>query len=128
MDFVPAATLWALTILRLPAALDPHRGSVFRATILAAVAWTLYVPAVYYGVNPLLGGRNRVGPVTLVSLLLGFWQFRTAIALAAIGRGSTTPAAHSGQMGCGHRLRGSDSRISHQSRRRNRPEPAAGLR
>ncbi|MGM7774727.1 hypothetical protein ACSVHC_01690 [Arthrobacter sp. KNU-44] len=84
MEYVPAATLWVLTILRLPAALDPHRGSVFRATILAAIACTLYIPAVYYGVDPLLGGRNHVGLVTLLSLLLGFWQFRTAILLAAV--------------------------------------------
>ncbi|MDQ0242448.1 hypothetical protein [Arthrobacter bambusae] len=84
MEYVPAATLWVLTLLRLPAALDPHRGSVFRATILAAIACTLYIPAVYYGVDPLLGGRNHVGLVTLLSLLLGFWQFRTAILLAAV--------------------------------------------
>ncbi|GAA5194036.1 hypothetical protein GCM10023346_20530 [Arthrobacter gyeryongensis] len=84
MEYVPAATLWVLTILRLPAALDPHRGSVFRATILAAIACTLYIPAVYYGVDPVLGGRNRAGLATLLSLLLGFWQFRTAILLAAV--------------------------------------------
>lgn len=84
MEFVPAATLWILTVIRLPAALDPHRGSVFRATILAAVACILYVPSVYHGVDPLLGGQDRVGLVILVSLLLGFWQFRTAIILAAI--------------------------------------------
>jgi|GEM_PF-7057066 len=84
MEFIPAATLWILSIVRLPAAFDAHRGSVFRATILAAVACTLYVPVVYYNADPLLGGRNRVGLITLVSLLLGFWQFRTAILLAAI--------------------------------------------
>lgn len=84
MDYVPATTLWVLTVLRLPAAFDPHRGSVFRATILAAVACTLYIPAVYYAVDPVLGGRNHVGLVTLLSLLLGFWQFRTAILLAAV--------------------------------------------
>ncbi len=84
MEFIPAATLWVLTVLRLPAALDPHRGSVFRATIFAAVACTLYIPAVYYAVDPLLGGRNRVGLATLLSLLLGFWQFRTAILRAAV--------------------------------------------
>lgn len=84
MEVVPAAALWVLTLLRLPIAFDPDRGSVFRATILAAVACTLYVPAVYYGVDPLLGGQNRVGLATLLSLLLGFWQFRTAILLAAV--------------------------------------------
>lgn len=87
MEFVPAATLWVLTVLRLPAALDPHRGSVFRATILAAVACTLYIPAIYHGVDPLLGGQNRVGLATLLSLLLGFWQFRTAIVLATVADG-----------------------------------------
>ncbi|MDP9696718.1 UNVERIFIED_ORG: hypothetical protein J2X79_004301 [Arthrobacter globiformis] len=60
---------------------------MFRATILAAVACTLYVPAVYYGIDPLLGGHNRVGLATLLSLLLGFWQFRTAILLAAVADG-----------------------------------------
>lgn len=84
MEAVPAAALWVLTVLRLPTALDRHRGSVFRATIFAAIACTLYVPAVYYTVDPLLGGHNRVGLVTLLSLLLGFWQFRTAILLAAV--------------------------------------------
>lgn len=84
MDVVPAIALWVLTAVRLPAARAPHRGSVFRATILAAVACTLYVPAVYFFVDPLLGGRNRVGLLTLVSLLLGFWQFRTAILIAAV--------------------------------------------
>jgi hypothetical protein len=84
MEVVPAAALWVLAVLRLPAAFDPDRGSVFRATILAAIACTLYVPAVYYGVDPLLGGHNRVGLATLLSLLLGFWQFRTAILLAAV--------------------------------------------
>jgi hypothetical protein len=84
MEVVPAAALWVLTVLRLPAAFDPDRGSVFRATILAAIACTLYVPGVYYGIDPLLGGHNRVGLATLLSLLLGFWQFRTAILLAAV--------------------------------------------
>ncbi|MFE4837391.1 hypothetical protein ACFRAU_22260 [Arthrobacter sp. NPDC056691] len=84
MEAVPAAALWVLTVLRLPIARDPDRGSVFRATILAAIACTLYVPAVYYGIDPLLGGQNRVGLATLLSLLLGFWQFRTAILLAAV--------------------------------------------
>jgi hypothetical protein len=84
MEAVPAAALWVLTVLRLPTALDAHRGSVFRATILAAIACTLYVPAVYYTVDTLLGGHNRVGLVTLLSFLLGFWQFRTAILLAAV--------------------------------------------
>jgi len=84
MEAVPAAALWVLTVLRLPTALDAHRGSVFRATIFAAIACTLYVPVVYYTVDPLLGGHNRVGLATLLSLLLGFWQFRTAILLAAV--------------------------------------------
>ncbi|MFP3579256.1 hypothetical protein SB659_06655 [Arthrobacter sp. SIMBA_036] len=84
MEYLPAATLWVLTIFRLPAALDPHRGSVFRATIFAAIACTLYIPRIYYGLDPVVGGQNHIGLVTLLSLLLGFWQFRTAILLAAV--------------------------------------------
>lgn len=83
MEAVPATALWVLTVLRLPAAFDARRGSVFRANVLAAIACTLYVPSVYYAVDPLLGGHNRVGLATLLSLLLGFWQFRIAILLAA---------------------------------------------
>ncbi len=48
MEVVPAAALWALTVLKLPAAFDPDRGSASRATILAAIACTRYVPGVYY--------------------------------------------------------------------------------
>ncbi|MBT2565184.1 hypothetical protein J7I84_01505 [Arthrobacter sp. ISL-85] len=58
MEYVPAAMLWALPLSGLPAALDPHRGQVFRATILAAIACTLYIPAVYYGLDPLPGGKT----------------------------------------------------------------------
>ena len=84
MEFVPAATLWVLTLVRLPTAKDARRRCVFLATLLAAGACTLYVPAVYYSVDPFLGGKNRVGLVTLLSLLLGFWQFRSAILLAVL--------------------------------------------
>lgn len=84
MEFSPALTLWVLSAIRIPTAFDARRGSVFRATILAAIACTLYIPGIYYGTDPLLGGRNRVGLIMLVLLLLGFWQFRTAILLAVV--------------------------------------------
>lgn len=84
MEFVPAATLWVLTIVRLPTARDARRRCVFLATFFAAVACTLYVPAVYHAVDPLLGGKNRVGLATLLSLVIGFWQFRSAILLAVL--------------------------------------------
>jgi hypothetical protein len=84
MELLPALTLWVLSAIRLPAALDRRRSSLFRATVFAAAACTLYVPNVYNTVDPLLGGHNHVGLATLLLLLLGFWQFRTAIVLAIV--------------------------------------------
>lgn len=84
MELLPALTLWILSAIRLPAVLDRRRSSLFRATVFAAAACTLYVPNVYNAVDPLLGGHNHVGLATLLLLLLGFWQFRTAIVLAVV--------------------------------------------
>ncbi|WP_026554342.1 MAB_1171c family putative transporter [Arthrobacter sp. 35W] len=100
MDIVAAAILWILAAARLRSGLDPRRGSVFRAALFAATACTLYVPAVYLAVDPLLGGRNWTKALTLVALLVGFWQFRSAVLIAvqpdegrrrqqlAVGRGA----------------------------------------
>lgn len=128
MEFVPAATLWVLTVIRLPAARDPQRGSVFRATILAAIACTLYVPAVYYGVDPMLGGQNRVGLATLLSLLLGFWQFRTAILLAAVADVEERRRHLTWPVGCGNRLHSGDGRIPDEPCRRHGSKPSLDIR
>ncbi|WP_207346385.1 DUF6545 domain-containing protein [Arthrobacter sp. E3] len=82
MLIVPALTLWLMAIVRLPAAVDPRRAHLFRATVFAATACTLHIAPVYYAADPVLGGHNTVGLVTLVALLLGFWQFHAAIMLA----------------------------------------------
>ncbi len=87
MEFVPALTLWILSALRLPTMFDAKRGSVFRATVLAAVACTLYVPRIYLLIDPSLGGLNYAGLLLLLFLLCGFWQFRTAIVLAMVPNG-----------------------------------------
>lgn len=84
MDYVPAAMLWLLTIIRLPTALDKERAPVLRATFFAALACTLFIPAVYTATDPLLGGRNHVGLVLVVAVMAGFWQFHTATIFAAI--------------------------------------------
>lgn len=83
MDYVPAAMLWLLTAVRLPTALDKERASVLRATFFAAIACTLFIPSVYAAMDPLLGGHNHVGLVLILAILAGFWQFHTAMVLAA---------------------------------------------
>ncbi|WP_425864749.1 hypothetical protein [Arthrobacter sp. TWP1-1] len=82
MDYVPAAMLWLLTLIRIPTATDKERASVLRATFFAAVACTLFIPAVYNAVDPLLGGHNRVGLILVLTIIAGFWQFHTATILA----------------------------------------------
>ena len=83
MDYVPAAMLWLLTAVRLPTARDKERASVLRATFFAAIACTLFIPSVYAATDPLLGGHNHVGLVLILAILAGFWQFHTAMVLAA---------------------------------------------
>lgn len=82
MDYVPAAMLWLLTIVRVPTALDRERASILRATFFAALACTLFIPDVYIAVDPLLGGHNRVGLLLVLTIIIGFWQFHTATLLA----------------------------------------------
>lgn len=82
MEFVPAAMLWLLTIVRLPTALDKERAPVLRATFFAAVACTLFIPVVYNAVDPIIGGHNHVGLVLIVAIMAGFWQFHTSLVLA----------------------------------------------
>lgn len=82
MEFVPAAMLWLLTIVRLPTALDKERAPVLRATLFAAVACTLFIPAIYNAVDPIIGGHNHVGLVLIVAIMAGFWQFHTSMVLA----------------------------------------------
>lgn len=84
MDYVPAAMLWLLTIVRIPTARDKERASVLRATFFAALACTLFIPNVYTATDPILGGRNHVGLVLIITILAGFWQFHTATVLAAV--------------------------------------------
>lgn len=84
MDFVPAAMLWLLTLVRIRTALDRDRAPVLRATFFAALACTLFIPAVYNTADPILGGRNHVGLVLVIAIMVSFWQFHTATMLAAV--------------------------------------------
>lgn len=88
MLVIAAAILWIITALRLPVAMDPHRGSVFRTTLFAAIACTLYVLGTFNALDPVLGGHNREKLPILVFLILGFWQFRNAILLAIVPESS----------------------------------------
>ncbi len=82
MQYIPAGILWTLTLLRLPHVRDARSRSVFWSAFFAATASTLYCPDVYGTVDTLLGGRNVAKLATLISLMLGFWQFRSAILIA----------------------------------------------
>ncbi|MDJ0314595.1 hypothetical protein [Arthrobacter sp. H35-D1] len=84
MEYLPAAMLWLLTLVRIRTALDRECASVLRATFFAALACTLFIPAVYNAVDPLLGGRNHVGLVLVIAIMVSFWQFHTATVLAAV--------------------------------------------
>ncbi|MCU6479811.1 hypothetical protein [Arthrobacter sp. A2-55] len=84
MDYVPAGMLWLLTLIRIPTALDKERASVLRATFFAAVACTLFIPAVYNAADPFLGGHNHVGLALIAAIMAGFWQFHSATVLAAL--------------------------------------------
>lgn len=83
MDYVPAAMLWLLTIVRIPTAADRERASVLRATFFAAMACTLFIPAVYTAGDPILGGRNHAGLLLVIAILAAFWQFHTATVWAS---------------------------------------------
>lgn len=84
MEYVPAAMLWLLTLVRIRTALDRERTPVLRATFFAALACTLFIPAVYNAADPILGGRNHVGLVLVIAIMVSFWQFHTATMLAAV--------------------------------------------
>lgn len=84
MGYVPAAMLWLLTLVRIRTALDRDRAPVLRATFFAALACTLFIPAVYNAADPILGGRNHVGLVLVIAIIVIFWQFHTATVLAAV--------------------------------------------
>lgn len=82
MEYVPAAMLWLLTIIRIPTLRDRERASVLRATFFAAIACTLFIPSIYIAADPIFGGHNRVGLLLVVTIMAGFWQFHTATILA----------------------------------------------
>ncbi|NVM96130.1 MAB_1171c family putative transporter [Arthrobacter wenxiniae] len=82
MQYLAAVILWTLAIFKLPKAKDIHSRHVFWAVFFAAVACTLYIPAVYSAVDAVLGGHNLTKLATLIAVMLGFWQFRTSILVA----------------------------------------------
>ncbi|PYI65721.1 hypothetical protein CVV68_16900 [Arthrobacter livingstonensis] len=82
MQYIPAALLWTLALIRLPHARNAHGRHVFWAAFCAAVACTLYSPNVYLVVDAVLGGHNLAKLATLITLMLGFWQFRSAVVVA----------------------------------------------
>ncbi|HEY1213232.1 MAG TPA: hypothetical protein VGE93_06335, partial [Bryobacteraceae bacterium] len=57
-DWIPAAILWGLALVRLPTIRSRAALPAFLGALFASVAFTLYVPSVYVAVDPVLGGGN----------------------------------------------------------------------
>lgn len=82
MQYIPATILWILALIKLPHARDTLSRHVFWAAIFAALGCTLYAPSIYIAVDTALGGRNAAKLAAMLAVMLGFWQFRSAILVA----------------------------------------------
>lgn len=82
MQYIPATILWILALIKLPQARDTLSRHVFWAALFAAVGCTLYAPSIYVAVDAALGGRNTAKLAAMMAVMLGFWQFRSAILVA----------------------------------------------
>lgn len=82
MQYIPAAILWILALIKLPQVRDSLSSHVFWAALFAAVGSTLYAPTIYVAVDTILGGRNVAKLAAMLAVMLGFWQFRSAILVA----------------------------------------------
>lgn len=82
MQYIPATILWILALIKLPHARDTLSRHVFWAALFAAVGCTLYAPSIYIAFDTALGGRNTAKLAAMMAVMLGFWQFRSAILVA----------------------------------------------
>lgn len=82
MQYVPAAILWFLALIKLPHARESLSRHVFWAALFAALGCTIYAPSIYIPVDTALGGRNTAKLAAMIAVMLGFWQFRSAILVA----------------------------------------------
>jgi hypothetical protein len=81
-DWIPAAVLWALTIVRLPTVRHPEAVPAFLGSLFASIAFTLYVPSVYLAVDHAIGGGNLVGLVLSEFVVAALWQIQRSLHMA----------------------------------------------
>lgn len=90
-DAAVAVALWFLAAIRIPTIRDVWAKHAFFGSAFAAVAFTLYIPGVYEGVDRLLGGGNRVGLVLSELVIASLWQIYVSLRLATAERGGELP-------------------------------------
>lgn len=81
-DWIPAALLWCLTLVRLPTVRIPEALPAFWGSLLASVAFTLYIPSVYIAVDQALGGGNVVALVLSECVVSALWQIQRSLQVA----------------------------------------------
>lgn len=81
-DWIPAALLWCLTLVRLPTVRIPEALPAFWGSLLASVAFTLYVPSVYVAVDQALGGGNVVALALSECVVAALWQIQRSLQVA----------------------------------------------
>lgn len=86
-DWIPAAILWGLALIRLPTIRSRAALPAFLGAVFASVAFTLYVPVVYVAADQMLGGRNAVALVLSELVVAALWQVQRSLQVA------TSPSA-----------------------------------
>jgi hypothetical protein len=81
-DWVPAAILWGLTLVRLPTIRTREALPAFLGSFFASIAFTLYVPSVYVAVDQVLGGGNAVAVVLSEFVIAALWQIQRSLQVA----------------------------------------------
>jgi len=81
-DWIPAAVLWALTVVRLPTVRHPEAVPAFLGSLFASIAFTLYVPSIYLAVDHSIGGGNLVGLVLSEFVVAALWQIQRSLHVA----------------------------------------------
>ncbi|MFC8523922.1 hypothetical protein [Pseudarthrobacter sp. NPDC057230] len=81
-DWIPAAILWGLTLVRLPTVRIREALPAFLGALFASVAFTLYVPSVYLAVDRVIGGGNAVAVVLSEFVVAALWQIQRSLQIA----------------------------------------------